>query len=1387
MHSNTRKNITIAAAVIICAIVSVSWTIVYARQALMMVRILPPLAVTEDGDIDYHTTALAPITVFPHMAVEGMESIYEIGIPVGRAIPQGGTVTLLFPSGFQLLDLCRTIHSSQENKDINGAAPGSVPIAFIACAPSTFRVIVTLGGAVREREYLHFFIQGIVNPSENSDRSQEGRVVGVEVRGINGDILELITSLPFFLTRAGTLKISGTIFNDNGAGLLGFSGDGVRSGSEPGLADAQVCLEGSNGSRCLKTDSAGTYSFSGLRNGSYSVVVPALPSGSLVGGPFHVDVELVGGNNKTDLDFGFVPAGRTITIKTTNIPDQSDVKVFAFGGAGVSTSIVRDVLWNGQTTRSIELPVFDGIWNIGVESINSISSSFIAPSQKQIIVSGDGVYTEIFYLRSAELRIRGRVVDSNRNGISKVYITATQNPRTETATKELATHSVSDGSFEIAVTAGSYRLDVSMPGMPTVQGIDVRAAYDSGNSAIDNNGNADIYRDGVLITNNGRGGVSDLVFVIPKGERSISGRVLDESGGPVPFAVVGAEEISEEGRVIGAYIERTTDATGAFTLFVTDGRFNIRAIAPVPGDIPDKIVNLSGKNVSGQDMRISLAQYGMVKGTITKSGRGVAGAFVNVSGAAGTGTATTDIDGNYSIRVKAGSGYTIEATIRGAGRIAPIENVTVGVGATVDQKNFSINAPGMIVVTITGVTDAIVDARDQDSNGDGTVLNPVPGQYRVSVLPGTYTVTAQNPQYGAIGKKTGVVVTPGGTASLSFAPPVSLLAQGTVASRLASCVDGATVSVVDTANGRLVETITSDGGRYVLRLLAGIYALTVSKKGCVDGDTPLFFAVKDKPVTIENRVITPASSPVSGIVQVAGKHVSFETKVVAESTSGAIQSTSVDTTVQSGNNYTLNLTEGSWTIFARADGYESSRHAVLVGEAGRTLNLVLATIPGHVQTERVTTPFVPSKGGVVKNTDAGEGFAIVLPAGSLGGSSDSGSISTKVTTAVVTKTPTAEVIGGKGIEIMPKDATGKSITSLATNGNDVKISVPYSRVETAAFGIDEKKLMLAVWSDSTQQWTPFATTVDTANAVLSGAPPHFSVFAPIALKAPPTPVAFLPSEAPIEETRTVSPIQGAVLLPPLQPKEKILPQQEQEIDREETIQGAEPLILSAPPLIERDAPGSSANQSSSIQESGKRAKSEQVKSPLGRFPQNRTYVVTVTQAKTSIPDTDKTSTLKEVFEMSIAITDDSRRLIGSKKLVINGEMIKSTATRESIPLRFIIARNDGVRIFDQKEEITFGNRMSFTKNIELSDDISEGHYTITVEAAYRGDTISSADQFSVERLVVQPARAIQEITSAPNNDNASGISLLALFALLLTICAAAHVWYTLWKVFHRKA
>ncbi|MBI4253063.1 carboxypeptidase regulatory-like domain-containing protein [Candidatus Uhrbacteria bacterium] len=1390
MFGNTLKKICASIAIVACALLALSMSSASARQALMMVRILPPLAVTEDGDIDYHTTALTPTSIFPLRAVEGTESVYEVRMPLAAAISRGGTISLLFPSGFQFTDACGTVYSAEENEDINGMAPGTVPIASVMCSPSKFRVIVTLGSTVRAQEYLHFYIQGIINGTGNGSTSTTGNVVGIETRDADGGIVELITSLPFFLTPAGAQKISGTVFNDSGAGLFGFEGDGMQSGSELGLAGAKVCLNSLNGSQCQMTDAKGAYLFSQLRNGLYGIFVPSMTSGNVVGGPFYVDVELSGGQNRTGLNFAFAPASRTITVRVIHIPDQTDVRVFASGGDDGSGHIARDVLWNGQTMRSIALPVVDGTWGVGVEPMGERAPLFIIPTPRQVRISGDDTYEETLYLYPAKLRVVGRVVDAHNIGIPNATVFAVPRDRTDGTTKELVTQSLIDGSFELTLAARLYRLEVSAPGMPPVSAIDIHVREDSGNSIVDSNASADVYRDAILVTNSGSGGASDLIFRVPRGERSISGRVLDDNGGPIAFAVVNAEEVDEDGRVIGARVERPTDATGQFTLFVTDGRFRLRAIAPTAGEIPGKTVVLSGKNVSGQDMRVSLAQYGTVKGRVTRGGRGVSGAFVSIAGSAGTGAVTTDTDGNYSIRVKAGSGYSVEAMVKGAGRLAPIENVIVTAGQTISEKNFAINTPGTVVVTVAGVTDAFVDVRDAHFNGDGTSLNSVPGQYRVSVPPGTYTVTAQHPRYGVIGKKSGVTISSGTIATVSFTLPTSFVAQGMIVSDENACKENVAVSVVDTENGRLIEATTDIGGAYVLTLSPGIYAMTASKKGCVDGDAPLFFVIKGGAIVVDDRRLVPASSLVSGSVQVGGKHVSFETKIIAESVTGTVQSASVDTAVKTGNNYTLNLTTGTWTVFARADGYESSRHMIAV-TGGKTLNLSLANIPGYVHTERMTTPISPSKGGVVKNTDAGEKFAIILPAGALGNSSDSGSVSTKVTTAVVAKTPTAEVVGGKGIEITPRDASGKSISSLAAVGSDVKISIPYSKNETAALSVDEKKLMLAVWSDSKQQWMPFATTVDSVNAVLSGVPPHFSVFAPIVPKAPPTPTALLPISTSAQESGnsiTAPLISGIV---PVQQSSPLSASQSSQTEQKfaeneearkiEDVEG--PLVVSVSPTVESTTTEDSVQPITPTQEQNVSTTVRQTKKRIKRFP---SPLAIPKVAKEAVSDS-KPFIAAEVFELSISVDDASRTLTDSGTLIINGEIIKSTAKREPVLLRFLISDQSGVRILDQKGEFVLAERSVFTKNIELSNDIPGGYYTVTVEAVYRSETVSSSDRFFVSKPIPQPAQTIQEV-----RDDSGGASIpkyvfpAAALLFLLIIYGIVQVCYTLWKAFHSK-
>lgn len=1365
-----------------------------AVQLPTSVTILPAIATTETGAIDYYGLALSPVSVMPNNPTMGVESVYDVTFTPQKPIPGYGKIILYFPGGFVFLQSCTTPLPIYENKDLNGLAEGVVAMASIAC--STSAITVTIGAAgIRAGDTVHFLVQGISNPPNTTQLAAKEYSVGIETQGVNSQMIELKTSLPFFLIPSGTQKISGTLFNDNGAGFFGFARDGVRGGSEPGIAGAQVCLGGGNGVQCITTNTEGFYEFIKLKDGYYSVSVPSLTTGAVVGGPFFVDVPLVGGQSRENLNFAFTPAEQTITVVVSAIPSGADIDVFAFGTGedGEGGRVVREVIWNGQAVRTVSLPVSDGVWSVGVGPTLSkdfsrtggtiATSSFVIPQSQTVRVSGNNSYGATFALRSAGKLIKGRVIDGSGSGLAGAFVLARPSALTTSGGKEVVTTTLNDGIFELKVAAGAYGIEVSIPGMPPAKGIDVLVGDDTGNAWRDNNETADVYSGGVLITNDGDGGNDNFRITIAKGERSISGRVLDEGGNPVTYAHVSAEEIDEDGSFIGGLSERSTDATGSFTLFVYDGRWKVRASALSAGDIPSKIVVVSGTNLSEQNLSASMVRMGTIRGSVVKDSKGVSGAMVSAFGSSGGGMTTTDSSGAYSLRVKAGSGYVIDVNAKGVGRLPPIENVTVSAGATLTEKNFIFESPGTVITSISGVTDAFVDVRDARFNGDGTSLNPTPGEYRISVPPGIYTITAQNPTFGVLGEKKNVSVQSGKSVAVSFAAPSSFAVRGGVVSDAPACVVGANVYAVDTTNGRVAEAITGADGTYEFMLSNGAYTLTVSKPGCIDGGQSLAFTVANDGTLLPNRTLTQAAAELSGAIQLGGKNVSMETKITAQSTTGTVQSTSAVTAHTTGNNYTLTLTPGVWKVSARADGYQSALHTITVA-GSRTLNLTMAAIPGHVATERATTPVVPSQGGIVKNADAGTKFAVVLPAGALGNSADSGSVSTKVTTAVVTRTATAEVVGGKGIEITPKDATGKPIATLVSGGTDARITVPYAKSDVEALGIDETKLMLAVWSEDKQQWTPFPTTVDTSNATLSGVPPHFSVFAPIVAATPSLPQVEQPSQEPAQQQTTSgtgSP-SGIALVP--QPVQQAQTSTEKIVDVPEPLAVSEeiktPIGRAEPLVIERAVVADTLPHNQQPQQ-------ESVKPKIvkKRFPV-RSVAPPLVLAKPSQPDAGPSSKKEELpalFEISIAVDEPSRAMIEGGDLVVRGEMVKSVKEQEEIPVRFTIHTKDGAIIARQADTLKAHERISFSKTFHLEKTLPPGYYSVDFEATYRGDVIVSTDRFQIQGRIPK----VSDVVVLTPGDDGSEARFVPLFLMLfgmIVFGGILQLWYTVRKHIH---
>src|SRR3989344_745725 len=1061
---------------------------------------------------DYYTQGIAPIIVFPRLALTGATTTYEAEFPANVSIPIGGKIVITYPSGFSFASSCATPVTAIENDDLNGFSQGIVTIASISCNGAARTVSVTTAGvATIAGDRIRFFIQGVANSVQARDYTTAGYVAAIETRNVSDAALESKSSQPFFLAQAGSQVISGTVFDDNGSGLFGFANDGIKNGSEPGASSIRVCLRGAIGVFCFLTDTNGVYSFSNLADGPYHIEIPPLVSGNFIGGPFFRDIALSGGQNETEVNFALRSANRSITVNIFGIPSNTNLDVFSFSPTNPEFGgyNIREAFWDGNSSRTVTIPAFDGLWEIGVGpwmpkdpamGTNQMPPpvNFIIPQSQQVQVSGARTYSLNFALIAANNIIKGKVTDGSGNAIPNVFINATA--PTDSNRGTASSQSLNDGVFELRVRSGIYKLNATMPGMPPSNEVEVTVNNDSGNAVTDGNSAADVYNRSTLITNDGDGGYDNLILKINKGSRSISGAVLDESNSTIPYAHVSAQKLDASNNPLGSWVGSPTDASGNFTLYVADGTWELRGFAPGYGELGALIVTVAGSDQTGKNLQVSAASFGTITGQVTKNGSAVVGAFVTAYGSSGGNMTVTNTNGDYSLKVKAGSGYTIEGFMPGSGPLSQITGVTVTAGATLSDKNLTLSTPGTIRVSISNVGDAFVNAVDSSGRGNGTAANPTTGVYEINVPSGTYTVTAQSPQYGPIGSQSGVAVTGGDTTNFAFSPPSAYTVSGSVQSASSICKNSASVFLSDATNGRKTITTTDSAGSYSLSVPNGNYRLSASKPGCIDNAAPSSLLVNSANVSAgTDRTLVVADAALSGSVTLSGSNISVTTRIIAKNSNGIYVFASVDTSASTGNNYTLNLNAGNWTVWARSDGYISTESTVSVSSGGSgILNIALSSLSGYAIGDSSSSLITPSQGGTIRNTTIGSNFQMQIPAGVFGNSSDSNSVSTRVTSAVVTETTTGKVVGGKGIEITPQNSSGQPITSLSSSsGNGVTVTVPYDESDVTTLGGDESKLILASWSEEKQEWEPLSTTVDTVNNTLTAIATHFSVFAPI--------------------------------------------------------------------------------------------------------------------------------------------------------------------------------------------------------------------------------------------------------------------------------------------------
>src|SRR3989344_36863 len=406
--------------------------------------------------------------------------------------------------------------------------------------------------------------------------------------------------------------------------------------------------------------SNGASTCSSLSDGFYHIEIPPLTSGNYVGGPFFRDVNLAGGQSKTAENFALRTSNRTITVNVSGIPASTNLDVFAFNPSNMSAggNIVRELLWASgpQTgTGTATIPVSNGTWEVGVgpwmpkdPSLGPGGMpdfSFMPPRPQQVVVSGSNLSIN-FSLQSAGRTIPGKVVDGTNTVIPNAFVLARPATRTEMLGGAGVAQSKSDGTFSVKVNTGVYMVMASIPGMPPSQEKEVTVTASA------------VYSEGQTIA-----GADDFILRIAKGDRSISGRVLDDAGNPIAYAHVNAQQVDGSGNPMGPFMGSPTDSSGNFTIYVKDGTWKVFGFAPGFGELPSLTVTVAGSSVTGQNLQATRAGFWTLTGTVLKGGAVVGGAFVNVYGPNGGNSTVSDTAGKFSLKVRAGSNYTIDGFV----------------------------------------------------------------------------------------------------------------------------------------------------------------------------------------------------------------------------------------------------------------------------------------------------------------------------------------------------------------------------------------------------------------------------------------------------------------------------------------------------------------------------------------------------------------------------------------------------------------------------------------------------------------------------------------------------------------------------------------------------
>lgn len=1060
------------------------------------------------GTIDPGMQGMNPTRVTPMSRGAGATSQYTLNFLAGTSIPSGGQIVLTFPSGFTLTNAsAMSVANSFCNADLNGPASGVPTIdSIVANNDAGMITITTASAATGANAFLCIDILGIVNSTVPSTTGYAVTIQTKDTTANNRATLQTLTAAPFYLGTSGSRTLTVNVFKDANANSTNDDNEGVNSVTVFLYSPATGGQEATTATDTIE----GRATFSSLADGDYVI---GIKPNAAINVAFNSAPQPISITGNTTKNFALSNAAAITISGTVTGTNGTKVDVFAASHSGFTKKTLT--LTGGADAYSLPVSA-SSTYNVGVgPAMNDTFSTpgappppppdftFMPPPIVQVQVAAANVTQATvaglaFSLSTASKTITGTVVDSASTGVSSagVFCRPVASGTTSSASGfGSGAQTNTSGAFTVKVTEGVYLCNVFKPGLPPVPDKQITVGT-SANTP------------------------TTLAFVLDANTSSltITGTVKDDSGNAIPYAgvsgrrVVSTSNTNAVGGDSSNFIGGPTDANGAYTLYISaNSTWVVEAFAPGLGRLGTKTISVTSAAVTGQDFSAQNTTFRTITGTATSGGTALQGVMVRAENSDGTnGNMTASAaDGTYTIKVPDGT-YSVTCFFPGSGEIvATGGSVALSSGTTTAVRNCTAGTLVTVTVRVTngtsGITGAGVDVRDSNGRGNFTNVSTSSGiyaVYTVKVSPGTYTVRAGHPAYGKLGETAAVdadsTITYTASAGATFAVTGTVTGDG-------SALSTAWVSLIGTPTGGTNKIFmggqSGSDGTFSISVPAGSYRLRVDKPGY---KSPTETTVTVTAATAAGTIaLTTAGKTISGTITIDGSGISNAFVDASDGAGGY----AVSQTNSSGA-YSLAVDTGTWTLRARALGYEGGPLPVTVSGSnvsGQTL--ALTALSGFTVKPDKPETLTPTSGGLLTNTDIGSEFKVNFPANALGTGSNAATVTTKINTAMPNP-PSGSILAKNAVSI---DAVGSDGSPISSLNDSITIVVPYDSANLPS-GASEANLVLGVWNDATQTYDTLATTVDTTNDTLTATVSHLSDFAPLVPSGespPSTPASFV--------------------------------------------------------------------------------------------------------------------------------------------------------------------------------------------------------------------------------------------------------------------------------------